>query len=97
MKVSIITATYTSAATIADCVKCLDNPSYRNIEHIIIDGLSSDNTLAIVNQYKELETKVISEKDQGIYDAMNKGIAHCTGDIIGILCKIRMIFTWTKM
>ncbi len=84
MKVSIITATYNSAATIAHCLASVKNQSYQNIEHIIIDGGSTDHTLSIVKQ-NEFSGKLISEKDNGIYDAMNKGIDLATGDIIGIL------------
>jgi glycosyltransferase len=84
MKVSIITATYNSAATIADCLESVNNQTYQNIEHIIIDGGSTDDTLAII-QEKGFKGKFISEKDKGIYDAMNKGIDLVTGDIVGIL------------
>lgn len=85
MKISIITATYNSSATIASCIASVNEQSYRNIEHIIIDGSSSDNTLEIVRNTPNRITKIISEPDQGIYDAMNKGIVAATGDIIGIL------------
>lgn len=85
MKVSIITATYNSAAHIADCVKSVNNQSYRNIEHIIIDGASKDKTLDIINGLPNRVEKIISEPDKGIYDAMNKGIKSATGDVIGIL------------
>jgi glycosyltransferase len=84
MKVSIITATYNSASTIRDTLDSVAKQTYSDIEHIIIDGLSNDNTLEIVKEYSHV-TKVISEKDKGIYDAMNKGIQYCTGDIIAIL------------
>lgn len=84
MKVSIITATYNSAATIADTLRSVQSQTYKDIEHIIVDGLSNDNTLAIVNGFPHV-AKVISEKDNGIYDAMNKGIKMATGEIIGIL------------
>src|SRR5688500_9800290 len=84
MKISIITACYNSAATIGDTLASVAMQEYPNIEHIIIDGSSSDNTLDIVNRFPHV-FKVISERDNGIYDAMNKGIAEATGDVIGIL------------
>lgn len=84
MKISIITATFNSAATIRDTLECVSRQDYNNVEHIIIDGGSTDETLDIVRQFPHVN-KIISEKDEGIYDAMNKGIAACSGDIIGIL------------
>jgi glycosyltransferase involved in cell wall biosynthesis len=84
MKVSIITATYNSDSTVRDTLESVAAQTYSNIEHIIVDGLSKDNTLEIVAEYPHV-AKVISEKDDGIYDAMNKGILAATGDIIGIL------------
>lgn len=85
MKVSIITATYNSEVHIADCIKSVYNQTYNNIEHIIVDGASKDKTLEIINSTPNRITKVISEPDKGIYDAMNKGIKAATGDVIGIL------------
>jgi glycosyltransferase len=84
MKISIITATYNSAATVRDTLACIAGQQYPNIEHIIVDGVSKDNTLAIVNEFSHV-TKTISEKDKGIYDAMNKGVQLSTGHVIGIL------------
>lgn len=84
MKVSIITTTYNSAKTVADTLRSVVSQTYIHIEHIIIDGASKDDTLKIVSQYPSV-SKVISEPDKGIYDAMNKGIQLATGDIIGIL------------
>ncbi|MFY7965555.1 MAG: glycosyltransferase family 2 protein [Chitinophagaceae bacterium] len=84
MKISIITATYNSAATVADTIASVANQSYQNIEHLIIDGLSKDNTLEVVKNSKH-NGPVFSEKDKGIYDAMNKGITKASGDVIGIL------------
>lgn len=85
MKISIITATYNSSATIRDCVLSINQQTYDDIEHIIIDGSSTDNTVNIIKSLPNRVTKIISEPDNGIYDAMNKGIAVATGDIIGIL------------
>ena len=85
MKVSIITCTYNSARTIADTIKSVNAQTYPNIEHIIVDGLSKDNTLEIVKQYAGERQIVKCEKDNGIYDAFNKGIRMATGDIIGVL------------
>ncbi|MFT3949699.1 MAG: glycosyltransferase family 2 protein [Agriterribacter sp.] len=84
MKLSIITATYNSAATLADTLECIQNQDHPDIEHIIIDGGSSDDTINIIKRYSHI-SRFISEKDKGIYDAMNKGIAMAGGNIIGIL------------
>jgi glycosyltransferase involved in cell wall biosynthesis len=85
MKISIITITYNSAATVEDTIKSVVMQDYPNVEYLIIDGKSKDNTLQIVEKYKDKITKVVSEKDKGLYDALNKGIKHATGDIIGML------------
>lgn len=85
MRISIITATYNSSAHIADCVKSVNNQTYHDIEHIIVDGASKDSTLDIVNGIPNRVGIIISEPDRGIYDAMNKGIQAATGDVIGIL------------
>lgn len=85
MKVSIITCTYNSAATIADTIKSVNAQTYQNIEHIIVDGLSKDNTLEIVKEFAGERQIIKSEKDNGIYDAFNKGIKMATGDIVGVL------------
>lgn len=85
MKISIITATFNSAESIKDCIKSVNYQTYNNIEHIIIDGASKDNTLGIINSIPNRVTTIVSEPDKGIYDAMNKGIMAATGDIIGIL------------
>lgn len=84
MKISIITATYNSAATVRDTLISIAGQQYPSVEHIIVDGMSKDNTLTIVNEFAHV-AKVISEKDKGIYDAMNKGVQLATGEIIGIL------------
>jgi glycosyltransferase involved in cell wall biosynthesis len=84
MKISIITATYNSAATIKDTLSSIRLQDHPDIEHIIVDGGSTDSTPSIVAGFPHV-AKWISEKDNGIYDAMNKGIGLATGDVIGIL------------
>ncbi len=83
MKISIITITYNSASTLETTIQSVISQTYKNIEYIIVDGNSSDNTLEIAKKYK-IE-KLVSEKDNGLYDALNKGISMATGDVIGIL------------
>ena len=85
MKVSIITVSFNSAKTIADTIESVLNQDFPDIEYIIVDGHSSDGTVNVIRQYEDRISKWISEKDQGMYDAMNKGIAMATGDVIGIL------------
>jgi len=85
MKISIITATFNSASSIAECIYSVNNQCFKNIEHIIIDGSSTDSTHEIIKNTPSRITKIVSEPDKGIYDAMNKGIALASGDIIGIL------------
>ncbi|HZV69772.1 MAG TPA: glycosyltransferase family 2 protein [Saprospiraceae bacterium] len=82
--VSIITTSFNSSLTIADTLVSIFVQDYPCIEHIIVDGGSADNTIEIVKEFSHVKM-IISEKDNGIYDAMNKGIKACTGDIIGIL------------
>jgi glycosyltransferase len=76
--VSIVTATYNSEKTIRDTLESISSQDYPHIEHIIIDGASRDRTLSIVKEFSHV-ANVYSEKDSGIYDAMNKGIKICTG------------------
>lgn len=85
MKVSIITGTYNSEKYIGDCLTSIYNQDYPDIEHIIIDGASKDRTLEVIKNTNNRVSKVISEPDKGIYDAMNKGIQLAKGEIIGIL------------
>ena len=85
MKISIITICYNSAETLEKTILSVAVQSYKNIEYILVDGNSSDGTLDIIKKHQDKITQWISEPDRGLYDAMNKGIALATGDIIGIL------------
>lgn len=87
MKVSIITACYNSSYSIGYCLDSILSQNYDNIEFNIIDGKSSDDTLSIVKHYQQKYSyiKLISEKDEGIYDALNKGVLLATGDVIGFV------------
>ena len=91
IKVSIVTVCYNSEKTIERTLQSVLNQTYPNIEYIIVDGKSNDSTLDVITGYqkkfeeKKIEYKYISEKDEGMYDAMNKGISMASGDIIGIL------------
>lgn len=85
MKISIITVVYNSEETIECTIKSVLEQNYKSVEYIIIDGGSTDKTLNIIDAYKPSISHVISEKDNGIYDAMNKGILLASGDVIGIL------------
>ena len=85
MKISIVTVCYNSEQTIGDTLRSVRQQNYGDIEHIIVDGLSVDRTLAVVAADGAHVRKVVSEKDSGIYDAMNKGIALATGDVIGFI------------
>jgi glycosyltransferase involved in cell wall biosynthesis len=85
MKISIITVTYNSAATVEATLASVAAQDHNDIEHIIVDGKSTDNTLEVVEKYRHRISKVISEKDDGIYYALNKGISLATGDVVGII------------
>jgi glycosyltransferase len=85
MKVSVITVCYNSAATIADTLRSVASQSHADIEHIVIDGASSDGTLQIVRDAGRHVARVVSERDRGIYDAMNKGLRLATGELVGFL------------
>lgn len=87
MKISIITATYNSAKTLEVCMDSVLNQDYKNIEYIVIDGNSKDDTLDLVKLKAQKHNNVvfISESDKGIYDALNKGIAKATGDVVGFV------------
>lgn len=84
-KISIITITFNSEKTIEDTIKSVVSQNYENLEYIIVDGKSTDQTLKIVDKYKDKISRVISEPDRGISDAFNKGIRNATGEIVGII------------
>lgn len=85
MKISVITVTFNSAKTVADTLTSVAMQTHPDIEHLIIDGASNDGTVEIVRMLASTHTRLISESDRGIYDAMNKGIALASGEIIGFL------------
>jgi len=85
MKISIITVVYNGEAYLRDCIESIIHQSYPNVEYIIVDGDSTDGTLSIIEEYKMHVHQLISEPDQGLYDAINKGIAMASGEIVGIL------------
>ncbi|HKY69463.1 MAG TPA: glycosyltransferase family 2 protein [Gammaproteobacteria bacterium] len=84
-KISIITVCYNAEKTIEEAIQSVHDQTYPNKEHIIIDGASKDATLKILSKYQTYFAKVISEPDEGIYHAMNKGLQQATGDIVGFL------------
>ena len=92
MKVSIITVVRNNVATINDAINSVIGQTYKNIEYIVVDGASTDGTVSVVQSYTNKIDKFITEKDHGLYDAMNKGITLATGDIIGILNSDDMYF-----
>ncbi|NVJ85986.1 MAG: glycosyltransferase [Algoriphagus sp.] len=85
MKVSLITVTYNSAATLAHTIESVGVQDYSDLEYIIVDGGSSDGTLDLIQSYPEVVSQWISEPDGGLYDAINKGIKMATGDVVGII------------
>ena len=109
MKISVVTATWNSGKTIKDTIESVLHQKYTNVEHIIKDGGSQDNTMAICEDYqrrfyssadapgsKVKTMKIVSEKDGGIYDAMNKGLAMATGEVIGILMTSTRLMTYYR-
>ena len=88
MKVSVVTVTWNSAATLRDTLESVLAQTYCDIEHIIVDGGSMDGTMRLVQEYEPRyngRLRYISEPDRGIYDAMNKGIGMASGEVVGIL------------
>jgi glycosyltransferase involved in cell wall biosynthesis len=85
VKLSIVTPTFNSSITILRTIESVYNQNYKNFEHIIIDGKSKDNTLDLIKEFSNYQITCYSEKDDGIYDAMNKGIIKSSGEIIAII------------
>jgi glycosyltransferase involved in cell wall biosynthesis len=85
MKISLITVCWNAEQFVSQCINSVLSQKYNDVEYIIIDGNSSDATLSIIKSFEKGIVKLVSESDEGIYDAMNKGIALATGDVIGIL------------
>lgn len=85
MKVSIITSCYNREATIGGAIESVLAQDYPDIEYIIVDGLSSDHSMEVINRYRDKVARIISERDHGMYEAINKGIRMATGDIIGLV------------
>ena len=85
MKITVITATYNSYATINNTLDSILSQSYANVELVVIDGGSTDGTMKVLSQYSDRIAVLVSEPDHGIYDALNKGIRNASGDVVGFL------------
>lgn len=85
VKVSVITVSFNAESTLTDCIRSVLNQCYENIEYIVVDGGSNDGTVDILKQFSNDIDVVVSEKDHGIYDAMNKGVKIASGDVITFL------------
>ena len=85
MKVSIITVCRNAEASVESAIQSVLQQDYKDIEYILVDGKSTDKTISIIDKYKSRISKFISEKDEGMYFAINKGIKYATGDVVGIL------------
>lgn len=83
--ISVVTATWNCALTLPDCLASVARQRYKNVEHVIVDGASTDGTIDVINQHIEQIAIFKSERDRGIYDALNKGIQLATGDVVGFL------------
>jgi glycosyltransferase len=85
LKISVVTATWNCAKTLPDCLRSVARQNYANREHVIVDGASTDGTIDVINQHIEQIDVFKSERDKGIYNALNKGIKMSTGDVVGFL------------
>lgn len=85
LKFSIVTATYNRADTVRQAITSIQKQAYKDVTHVVVDGASTDGTLEVVRAHLDVCDRLISEPDHGIYDALNKGLALATGDIVGVL------------
>jgi glycosyltransferase len=85
LHISVVTAVLNQARTLGDAVRSVRAQNWPNVEHVVIDGGSTDGTLAVLDKFRDGIGKVISEPDRGLYDALNKGIRHATGDVVGFM------------
>lgn len=85
MKISVITAVFNNRDTILDCLASVREQTYHDIQHVVIDGASTDGTSDLLHQHRARIDVLVCEPDRGIYDALNKGIVHCSGDVIGFM------------
>ncbi len=85
VKISVVTATWNCADTVGDCLSSVAAQTYKNREHVVIDGASTDDTLKVLKAHENELAVLVTEKDSGIYDALNKGIARSTGEVVGFL------------
>ncbi|QXE91548.1 glycosyltransferase [Geomonas subterranea] len=85
MKISIITVVYNNRKYIADCIRSVSGQTHKDIEYIVVDGGSKDGTVDVIREHESAITNWTSERDSGIYDAMNKGVSRATGEVVGLL------------
>ena len=85
VKITVVTATYNCVSTIRDCLRSVAEQRHPYIEHVVVDGVSTDGTIEILHQQVSQIDRIISEPDKGIYDALNKGVAHASGEVVGFL------------
>jgi glycosyltransferase involved in cell wall biosynthesis len=85
MKISVVTAVFNRCVTVAEAIEGVQNQSHEDIEHVVIDGASTDGTLEILHDLADHRTQILSAPDDGIYDALNKGVSLASGDVIGIM------------
>lgn len=93
MRISIITACYNRATTIRGAIESVLAQDYEDIEYIVVDGASTDGSLGVIDEYRGRIAKVISEPDNGMYEAINKGVRAATGDVIGLLHSDDMLYS----